>query len=100
MPFAFRLSTVLAVTALSAGLSAQSPEFEVASVKLHASDDQRTLMVAQPGGRFVLHAHSRFFRGLGWKRAVAQRLKRLFGSADAGDVTMPQAYGGAPLTQS
>ena len=26
---------------------------EVASVKLHSSDDQRVMMVAQPGGRFV-----------------------------------------------
>lgn len=52
----------------------------------------------KPGGRFVLHAHNRFFRGLGWKRVMSQRLKALLGSATAGDVTMPQAYGGAPLT--
>jgi uncharacterized protein (TIGR03435 family) len=32
---------------------AQRAEFEVASVKLHTSDDQRVMMVAQPGGRFV-----------------------------------------------
>ncbi len=40
----------------------------------------------RPGGRFVLHVHNRYFRGLalrGWIR---------------GDVAMPQAYGGAPLT--
>lgn len=52
----------------------------------------------KPGGRFVLHAHNRFFRGLGWKRVAAQGLKALLACADAGDITMPQAYGGAPLT--
>jgi SAM-dependent methyltransferase len=38
------------------------------------------------GGRFVLHVHNRYFRALGirgWRNA---------------DITMPQAYGGAPLT--
>jgi SAM-dependent methyltransferase len=54
--------------------------------------------VLKPGGKFVLHAHNRFFRGLGWRRVAAQRLKTLFGSATAGDITMLQAYGGAPLT--
>jgi SAM-dependent methyltransferase len=42
--------------------------------------------VLKPGGRLVLHVHNRYFRGLGlkgWRN---------------GDVTMPQAYGGAPLT--
>ncbi|VTT98590.1 Methyltransferase type 11 OS=Isosphaera pallida (strain ATCC 43644 / DSM 9630 / IS1B) GN=Isop_0474 PE=4 SV=1: Methyltransf_23 [Gemmataceae bacterium] len=52
----------------------------------------------KPGGRFVLHAHNRFFRGLGQKRVLAQRWKTLIGSSTAGDITMPQAYGGAPLT--
>jgi hypothetical protein len=52
----------------------------------------------KPGGRFVLHVHNRFFRGLGWKRVTAQRLKTLFGRATAGDIPMSQAYGGAPLT--
>jgi SAM-dependent methyltransferase len=52
----------------------------------------------KPGGRFVLHAHNRFFRGLGWKRMLGQRVKTLLGRADAGDITMPQAYAGAPLT--
>jgi SAM-dependent methyltransferase len=52
----------------------------------------------KPGCRFVLHAHNRFFRGLGCKRVWGQRWKTLIGSADAGDITMPQAYGGAPLT--
>lgn len=56
------------------------------------------LRLLKPGGRFVLHAHNRFFRGLGWKRVLGQRLKTLFGRADAGDITMPQAYAGAPLT--
>ena len=52
----------------------------------------------KPGGRFVLHAHNRFFRGLGLSRVLGQRLKSLLGRADAGDITMPQAYAGAPLT--
>lgn len=43
--------------------------------------------VLRPGGRLVLHVHNRyFFRGLGFK------------GWRSGDVTMPQAYGGAPLT--
>jgi len=42
--------------------------------------------VLRPGGGFVLHFHNRHFYGLGWKR-----WGRL-------DITMPQAYGGAPLT--
>jgi SAM-dependent methyltransferase len=40
----------------------------------------------RPGGRFVLHVHNRWFYRLG---------RRRFFSAD---LTMPQAYGGAPLT--
>jgi SAM-dependent methyltransferase len=52
----------------------------------------------KPGGKFVPHVHNRFFRGLGWKRVCGQWLKTLFGSAGAGEITMPQAYGGAPLT--
>jgi SAM-dependent methyltransferase len=52
----------------------------------------------KPGGRFALHAHNRFFGGLGWQRVFGQRIKTLFGQLDAGDITMPQAYGGAPLT--
>lgn len=54
--------------------------------------------VLKPGGRFVLHAHNRFFRGLGWKRVLGQRLGTLLGRPDVGDIAMPQAYGGAPLT--
>jgi hypothetical protein len=53
MANATKLLTVLMVTALAAEASAQRAQFEVASVKVHASDDQRTFMVAQPGGRFV-----------------------------------------------
>ena len=40
----------------------------------------------KPGGRFVLHVHNRYFRGLGWR------------NWGRGDITMPQSYGGAPLT--
>ena len=43
-------STLLAQ---SASVAARPAEFEVASVKLHTSADQRMMMVAQPGGRFV-----------------------------------------------
>jgi SAM-dependent methyltransferase len=50
----------------------------------------------KPGGLFVLHIHNRYFRGLGWKRVFGQVAKSLLGKA--GDITMPQAYGGAPLT--
>jgi SAM-dependent methyltransferase len=52
----------------------------------------------KPGGRFVLHVHNRYFRGLGFGRVLGQWWKGLLGRPDAGDVTMPQAYGGAPLT--
>ncbi|HJZ54898.1 MAG TPA: class I SAM-dependent methyltransferase [Gemmataceae bacterium] len=52
----------------------------------------------KPGGRFVLHAHNRYFRGLGWGRVAGQYLRALFERPCAGDITMPQAYGGAPLT--
>ncbi len=51
-----------------------------------------------PGGRFVLHAHNRYFQGLGWKRVLNQRWQSLTGSNTAGDVAMVQAYGGSPLT--
>jgi SAM-dependent methyltransferase len=43
--------------------------------------------ILKPGGRLVLHAHNRYFtRGLGLMALIS------------GDVTMRQAYGGAPLT--
>lgn len=40
----------------------------------------------RPGGRFVLHVHNRYFHGLGFR------------GWRSGDLAMPQAYGGAPLT--
>jgi SAM-dependent methyltransferase len=52
----------------------------------------------KPGGRFVLHVHSRFFRGLGRMRVARQRVQTMLRRPTAGDLTMPQAYGGAPLT--
>jgi SAM-dependent methyltransferase len=52
----------------------------------------------KPGGRFVLHVHNRFFRGLGLRRAAGQLAKTLLGRPSAGDIAMSQAYGGAPLT--
>lgn len=52
----------------------------------------------RPGGRFVLHVHNRYFRGLGRGVTWRQWWRTLLGRPDAGDVTMPQAYGGAPLT--
>lgn len=57
-----------------------------------------TFRLLKPGGRFVLHVHNRYFRGLGWKRVLGQRCQTLLGHTNAGDITMPQAYGGAPLT--
>ncbi len=44
------------------------------------------LQMLKPGGVFVLHVHNRYFRELGFK------------GLRTGDITMPQAYGGAPLT--
>jgi SAM-dependent methyltransferase len=54
--------------------------------------------VLKPGGRLVMHVHNRWFRGLGWRRVAGQFARTVLGRDDAGDVTMPQAYGGAPLT--
>lgn len=59
---------------------------------------QQAFRVLRTGGRFVLHVHNRYFRGLGWGRVARQAVCSLLGRADAGDVTMPQTYGGAPLT--
>jgi SAM-dependent methyltransferase len=52
----------------------------------------------KPGGQFVLHVHNRHYRGLGWIRVAGQAVRTFFNTAGAGDLTMPQAYGGAPLT--
>jgi SAM-dependent methyltransferase len=52
----------------------------------------------KPGGRFVLHVHNRWFGGLGWGRAAGQFVRTVLGRPDAGDITMSQVYGGAPLT--
>lgn len=54
--------------------------------------------ILRPGGRFVVHAHNRFFHGLGRRRIWVQRWKTLLGRCDAGDLVMPQPYGGGPLT--
>jgi len=54
--------------------------------------------VLKPGGRFVLHVHNRRYRGLGLGRVIRHGWRGLLNRPDAGDVTMPQAYGGAPLT--
>src|SRR5678815_3781936 len=48
-----KLWTVLVVTARGVTADAQRAQFEVASVKLHTSDDPRMFMVGQPTGRFV-----------------------------------------------
>lgn len=52
----------------------------------------------RPGGVCVVHAHHRFFRGLGWKCLAQQWLRTMLSHPQAGDLTMPQAYAGAPLT--
>jgi SAM-dependent methyltransferase len=79
------------------------PEFEAASFDYAAclfstfgmirGDENRRAALAEfnrilkPGGRLVLHVHNRYFiRSLGLKGFLS------------GDVTMRQAYGGAPLT--
>ena len=54
--------------------------------------------ILEPGGRYVIHVHNRWYRGLGFRRLAGQAWKTLRGATDEGDVTMPQAYAGAPLT--
>lgn len=48
-----RALAIVALLVASVPVLAQRPEFEVASVKPHTSDDRREFMVAQPGGRFI-----------------------------------------------
>ena len=48
-----KLCIAVVVTAAGVTAAAQRAQFEVASVKLHTSDDQRVYMVLQPTGRFV-----------------------------------------------
>jgi SAM-dependent methyltransferase len=59
---------------------------------------RQAFRVLRPGGRFVLHVHNRYFRGLGWGWVVRHAVRALSSRADSGDLTTPQAYGGAPLT--
>ena len=59
---------------------------------------ESALRVLKPGGRLVLHVHNRWFRGLGVRRLSGQFVRALFERPSAGDIAMPQAYGGAPLT--
>jgi hypothetical protein len=48
-----KLWIVLVVLAMGVNADAQRAQFEVTSVKLHTSDDQKMFMVGQPNGRFV-----------------------------------------------
>lgn len=54
--------------------------------------------VLKPGGLLILHAHNRWFAGLGFKRLVQEFARTISFRPTAGDWTMPQAYGGAELT--
>jgi uncharacterized protein (TIGR03435 family) len=49
----FVFVVLCSVTASIAAQQPLGPTFEVTSVRLHTSDDQRTMMTMQPGGRFV-----------------------------------------------
>jgi len=94
MPFVFRLSASLAVTALSAGLSAQSPEFEVASVKVHPAGDPREFMVALPGGRFEAENTSLPGEsGTGRSSAGRRRSERRVDIHGVAGAAGPQAHG-------
>jgi uncharacterized protein (TIGR03435 family) len=48
-----KLWTLMVVITAGVATDAQRAQFEVASVKLHTSDDPRMFMVGQPNGRFV-----------------------------------------------
>jgi SAM-dependent methyltransferase len=52
----------------------------------------------KPGGWLVLHIHNRWFPGLGFRRLVRTAIRHMLGRSNSGDMSMPQAYGGAPLT--
>ena len=54
--------------------------------------------VLKLGGKLVLHVHNCWFHRLGWSRILGQFGRTQLGTATAGDVTMPQSYGGAALT--
>ena len=54
--------------------------------------------ILKPGGRFVLHVHNRWYRGLGRRRILGQLIRKMLGRPESGDITMPQAHGGARLT--
>ena len=54
--------------------------------------------VLKPGGRLIVHFHRRWYRGLNRRQRLSQIWRTLIQHPMAGDVTMPQAYGGAPLT--
>lgn len=70
----------------------------IRGAKNRASVIANAYRLLKPGGRFVLHIHNRYFRGLGWREVARHWWRGLFGRANTGDVTMPQSYGGAPLT--
>lgn len=52
----------------------------------------------RPEGCAVVHVHHRYYRGLGYRQILRQWWLTQLGQSQAGDITMPQAYAGAPLT--
>jgi len=54
--------------------------------------------VLKPGGRLIVHLHRRWFRGLHFRQRLTLFWQTLLQHRHAGDLTMPQAYAGAPLT--